>query len=122
MNREKLIIAFEQIKVLAEQALQEINAKESREGVRRKGPQIHRQAEPSLREISFNTNVLAFMKKHASGLPGPKKLTLLLAHMTKGKTSQEVSFADLEKMWNKMKVILKGKFNGAYANRAKANG
>lgn len=62
------------------------------------------------------------MKKTSRGLSGPQKFTLLLAHLGDGNVSKEISSAELEKQWNKMKVVLGGKFNGAYGNRAKANG
>jgi hypothetical protein len=117
MNRAKVISTLEQIKALADGALSEINGA-AREGKSRK----IETPKPKPPGLSFNTNILAFMKSHAAGLSGPKKFTLLLARMTKGNTSQEVPFAELEKQWNKMKVVLAGRFNGAYANRAKANG
>ena len=119
MNREKIISTLQQIKTLAADALMNIDAKGSA-ARRPKAPSSKTEVSP--REVSFNMNVLAFMKKHAAGLSGPKKFTLLLAWITKGITSQEVSSADIEKQWNKMKGVLGGRFNGAYANRAKANG
>jgi hypothetical protein len=74
------------------------------------------------RELSFTANILAFMKKHGAGRSGDRKFTLLAAYLAKGNASTEVSFAEIERQWNKMKVVLGGKLNGAYANRAKANG
>src|SRR5690348_2192933 len=122
MDQAKLISTLQQIKVLVDRALKDTDVA-ARRG-RKKGtttpPQPSSPGSPL--ELSFNKNILAFMKKYAAGLSGPKKFTLLVAWMTKGNTPQEVSFADLEKQWNKMKVVLGGRFNGAYANRAKANG
>jgi hypothetical protein len=62
------------------------------------------------------------MKKHARGVRSPQKFTLLLAHLAKGNVAQQVPSGELKNQWNKMKVVLGGKFNSAYANRAKANG
>ena len=119
MATEELIATLRQIRALADAAI-----------AAHTGP-THKTKKPSLREVeqavkqtnlSFNTNLLAFMKQHARGLPGPNKFTLLLARLAKGNVSQEVPLSELERQWNKMKVIVGGKFNNAYANRAKGNG
>jgi hypothetical protein len=117
MGKTNLISALQQIKSLVDRALKDVDE------TPRKGRKALRPISP-VRPLglSFSANVLAFMKRYAAGLSGPKKFTLLLAWMTKGNTSQEVASADIEKQWNKMKTVLGGKFNGAYANRAKANG
>ena len=121
MSDAKLINTLQKIRDLADETLREINDR----GPRAKNQKLRTPQSASSKNgsgPSFNTNVLAFMKKHAANLSGPKKFTLLLAYMTKGHTSQEVSLAALEKRWNKMKAVLGGKFNGAYVNRAKASG
>ncbi len=62
-----------------------------------------------------------FVKKHAGKMSGPQRLTLLVGHMAKGKVSSIVELAAIQKAWGKMTLLL-GKFNPAYANRAKYNG
>lgn len=119
MDRDKLVSILHQIKGIVDSALKAASAEESGRG-KLTTPSI---AVPSNEaDLSFDSNVLAFMKKYAKGLSGDRKFTLLLAHITKGKTSQKVTLAELKGRWNKMKTVLGSQFNGAYANRAKANG
>lgn len=73
------------------------------------------------RSMDFSLNPLAFMRRYARALQGPQKFTVLVARLAKGRVSDGVPFAEVKKHWNKMKGVL-GKFNPAYANRAKANG
>jgi hypothetical protein len=68
--------------------------------------------------VNLSSPVRPFMKRHARHLGGPQKLTLLLAHITKGDTKKEIVVADIQKQWGKMKGIL-GVWNAAYATRAK---
>src|ERR1700674_3905140 len=102
MNRSKLIATLQQIKALTEEALSESDVAAPR-------PRSERIATPQVKspvsvvQPSFNTNVLAFMNKHAKGLKGPQKFTLLLARLAKGNASHQVSRADLQSHWNKMK-------------------
>ena len=72
--------------------------------------------------LSFSSNSLAFMKKHGKGLSGPRRFTLLLANLTKGEMGKELPGQDIKTAWNRMKPVMGGKYNGAYANRAKAEG
>jgi hypothetical protein len=58
------------------------------------------------------------MKRQAHGMGGPQKFTLLLAHMVKGNTKQELALATVQKQWGKMTGLL-GKWNPAYTTRAK---
>ena len=119
MAKDKLIATLQQINALVDDAI----AEHVGPGRGAKKSSIRRATRPvKLKEPSFNTNLLAYMKQHARGLPGHNKFTLLLARLVKGSVSKEVSSSELERQWNKMKVIVGGKFNGAYANRAKANG
>lgn len=84
----------------------------------RTGPgRIKAAADPSL-----DLNPLAFMKRYGAGLSGPHKFTLLLARLTAGDPSKGIAVAELSNQWNKMKSVMEGPFNPAYANRAKANG
>jgi hypothetical protein len=46
------------------------------------------------------------------------KFTLLLARLSNGDGSKEVSFETIKDQWDKMKGII-GKFNSAYSTRAK---
>lgn len=66
----------------------------------------------------FSLNPRAFMKKYGRGRSGPQKFTLLLARLTNGNGSKEVSFETIKDQWDKMKGII-GKFNSAYSTRAK---
>jgi len=118
MAKEDLIAILRQIKALVDEAIGE----HVRPGRKTKKPSEHGAAKSvKVAEPSFNMNLLAFMKQNARGLPGPNKFTLLLAGVVKGSVLQEVSSSELKRQWNKMKVIV-GKYNGAHANRAKANG
>jgi ABC-type hemin transport system ATPase subunit len=73
-------------------------------------------------DLSFSLNVLAFMKKFAKGMSGSRKFTLLLAHLVKGKTGQEISGERIASAWNRMKQVLGGAYNAVHATRAKAEG
>lgn len=78
---------------------------------------------PTKRAMDFSTPIRAFIKRHGSGLSGPKKFTLLVAYLTKGETTKEISLAEIEKHWNKMtaKSLLSMKFNRFYSSQAKDN-
>src|SRR6266446_6416319 len=121
MNRSKLIATLQQIKALTEEALSELRVAVPQG---KSGRIATSQVKSPVMVVhpSFNTNVLAFMNKYARGLKGPQKFTMLLARLVKGNGSQQVPRAALENHWNKMKVVLGGRFNSAHANRAKANG
>lgn len=119
MDQNKLISILHQIRGLVDGGMAEVGKK----GAAGSKPIAHGLKRPVKSEwLSFSTNILAFMKKHARGSSGDRKFTLLLAHIAKGNASHQVSIAELERQWNKMKAVLEGKFNRAYANRAKANG
>lgn len=124
-DQTKLIAALQEIKTIAEECIRAVGERSEVRRPRKKLAQVkHAQVKRPLEAVplSFNTNRLAFMKKHARGLSGRQKFTLLLAHLGKRDISQQVSSAEVEKHWNKMKVVLGGKYNGVYANRAKAEG
>jgi len=119
MNTEKLISTLRQVRTIIDGAIEDI------EGAGRaiKKSDAHRKEHPvGVTKVSFDVNVLAFMNKYSRRLAGPQKFTLLLARLVKGNASQQVPSAEIEKEWNKMTGVLGGKYNGAYANRAKANG
>jgi hypothetical protein len=74
-------------------------------------------------EINFSLNERAFVKRYAADKSGPKKFTLLLAYLTKGKVGENITLADIKKHWNKMKAkSLLGQFNMFYPNDAKTHG
>jgi hypothetical protein len=72
--------------------------------------------------FNFGLPTRAFMKRYAEELSGPKKLTLLIAHLAHGKTNTAVPRAGVEKAWKKMSGLLGGAYNGAYDTRARDNG
>jgi hypothetical protein len=72
--------------------------------------------------LDFSLPPRAFMKKNASDLSGPKKLTLMVACLAKGDLSAAVSRAEVENIWTKMKGLLGGAYNPAYDTRARDNG
>ena len=120
MDKDNLIATLKQIKALAENALKTIDGKSTaRAKVRRSGVT---RAQTSAVVLSFSLNPGAFMKKYAIGLGGPRKFTLLLARLSQGKVGKEISVEQITSTWNKMKSVLGGPFNGAYATRAKHEG
>jgi len=76
---------------------------------------------PDHKPIDFSTPMRAFVKKHSNGMNGPKKFALLVAYLTKGDVSKQVSLVDVVKHWNKMtgKGLLGMKFNPVYTGRAR---
>ena len=75
-------------------------------------------------KLDFGLNEKNFIKTYAKGLSGPKKFTLLLAHMTKGKTGANIEVGAISSKWNKMKAknLLGYTFNGKYPNEAVTQG
>src|SRR5439155_12033109 len=69
--------------------------------------------------IDFSLPVRAFVKRHAKGLGGPQRFTVLLARLSGGKIGAAVSLKEIEKAWNRMTEPMGGKFNPAYTTRAK---
>jgi hypothetical protein len=70
----------------------------------------------------FSLPVRAFVKRHAKGIGGPQKFTMLLARLSGGKTGVAVSLKEIEKAWNRMTGLMGGKFHPMYVVRAKENG
>jgi len=120
MDRDKLVATLQQVKALVDEAVDEIGAAEPARKKKATATQAKRPS--STAELSFNTNVLAFMSKHARDLKGPQKFTLLLARFAKGSTTKDMPVSEVKKQWNKMKSVMGGEFNPAHANRAKAKG
>jgi hypothetical protein len=74
-------------------------------------------------EINFFLNERAFVKRYAADKSGPKKFTLLLAYLAKGKVGENISLSNIRKHWSKMETkALLGKFNLFYSNEAKTRG
>ena len=115
MTNDKLILTLRQIQALVNEALSDAPTEHSK-AARHKVLRVS-----TVGQMSFETNVLAFMKKHAKGLSGPKKFTLLLARMAKGSLSVQVPYQNIDAQWNKMRTVL-GESNPAHGNRAKAAG
>jgi len=70
----------------------------------------------------FSLPVRAFVKRHAKGIGGPQKFTMLLARLSGGKTGVAVNLKEIEKAWNRMRGLMEGKFYTMYGVRAKENG
>lgn len=70
--------------------------------------------------LDFSLRVPAFIKRHATGVSGPRKFTILVARLTKGDLKAEASVSEIERQWSKMTRLL-GQFNRAHATRAKDN-
>lgn len=73
-------------------------------------------------KLNFDINERAFIKKYAKKMSGPKKFTLLVAFNSKGDEKVDAQLGEIETMWNRMKSLLRGKFNRFYPNAAKTNG
>jgi hypothetical protein len=71
--------------------------------------------------LSYGMNLRAFMKKHAAKSSGPEKFAILLARLAEGRTGIAIKYEAVRTSWERMKSLL-GKFNPAYALRAKENG
>ena len=84
---------------------------------------ISKRSKVKIGKAVFSLNERAFVKRYAADKSGPKKFTLVLAHLAKGDTGRELERKVIETLWKKMsgKQLL-GDFNGFYANEAKNQG
>ena len=75
-------------------------------------------------KLDFGLNERNFIRTYARGLSGPKKFTLLLARITKGKTGADTGLGIVRSKWNKMTVknLMGYEFNLKYPNEAKTRG
>jgi hypothetical protein len=75
---------------------------------------------PQLTKLDFGLNEKHFIKTYAKGLSGPKKFTLLLACIAKGKVGTDIEVGVISNKWNKMKAknLLGYAFNSKYPNEA----
>jgi len=69
----------------------------------------------------YTLNPRTFMNRYARNGSGPQKFTLLLACLSNGETSKEVSFDAIKSQWGRMSGLI-GKFNPSYSIRAKDQG
>lgn len=114
---DKHIEALRQIQRLVNDALRDASSARQREPA---APRPKPSTVPA-GALSFNMNVLAFMKKHSRGLSGPQKFTLLTAYLVKGDVKAQVTWQEIHGQWNRMTTLL-GPSNPVHGNRAKANG
>ncbi len=72
--------------------------------------------------LNYDAHKRAFVRAHCRGLSGGQKFVLLLSYIAKGRSGSDVPLKDVERMWNRMTSLLKGKFNRKYTNDAKERG
>jgi hypothetical protein len=71
--------------------------------------------------LLFGLPIRPFIKRFSSGMSGPKRFVLMVAHAAKGQLSVEVDGQALQKQWSKMSALMGGDFNTAYPSRARDN-
>jgi hypothetical protein len=120
VKRDRLVDYLRQIEKLAAECLRAVDelpaaAQETpvRTGTGKQGK--------AREALDFTLPVRPFVKKHARGLGGPAKFTLVLAHMAKGKSGVSVPLSSIRKAWDKMTGLLDD-LNLAYPTRAKDKG
>jgi len=118
MTSEKYLIALKQIQAILNEALSGTPPASSS---KKPAQPQEKHAAVTGGHLSFDVNILAFMNKHAKGLSGAQKFTLLVARLAKGSTTAEVPYQEISAQWNRMTTVL-GDFNAAHGNRAKAQG
>jgi hypothetical protein len=71
--------------------------------------------------VDFDTPFRAFIKRHAAGMSGARKFTLLVAYIAKGDVKKSVDLAEIRQHWNKVKAkgLLGMSFNPKYTSEAK---
>jgi hypothetical protein len=75
------------------------------------------------RDLDFSKPQRAFVKMHAKYAPsGAKKFVLLVAYLAKGKVDVEVSLTKIESEWNRMTLLMGGKFNRFFTSSARESG
>lgn len=122
MRKENIVQKLQQIKSLAELCIGELSSKE---GLKKKQVKGLLTAEPTgAARINFDMSARAFVRKYGERMSYPQKFTLLIAFLSKGKLSVEISLKNIEKLWKRMtsKDLLKGKFNRSYSTKAKTQG
>ena len=83
-------------------------------------------AAPRARELSptlsFEMNPRAFMKAFGRKRSGSEKFVLLVARLVEGRIGETISSKSVVVQWNRMKALMDGPWNPAYATRAKDYG
>ena len=72
-------------------------------------------------QINLTLPLRNFAKEYSKRMGGPQRFTLLLAKMSRGKIGTPIDLKEIANTWGKMTALL-GKYNGAYATRAKEYG
>jgi len=73
--------------------------------------------------LDFTMPIRPFVKRHAAGMNGAAKFTLLVARLVEGDESKTIPLSEVEDTWNKMtdRILLGMKFNRLYTSEAKNN-
>ena len=121
MKQEQLIASLKEIERLAAACLAALNDPLPTMG--KATPKAHpvRARRSTAPAPDFTSQIRHFTNKHAKGMNGQQKFTLVLAYFAKGKPNTEIKLETVRDAWNGMKGLL-GKFNTGYATRAKDNG
>lgn len=123
MNHAQLTEKLTRIKLLADECLRDLAVSQRQHRVPIVPAPTKTTSTRSPLNLDFTEPVRPFIKKHASGLSGPKKFTLLLARLVEGDLRKEISLLEVEKAWNGMTALMDGmKFNRFYSQQAKDNG
>jgi len=69
--------------------------------------------------VSFGSNLRAFVKRYAKSKSGAQKFTLLLAFLTGGDDSVEVPVSSVAAAWKKAAGLLGGQYQTMYGTLAK---
>lgn len=121
MNHAQLTEKLTRIKLLADECLRDLAVSQRQHRITTAPAKAIAVRSPL--NLDFTEPVRPFIKKHASGLSGPKKFTLLLARLVEGDLRKEISLLEVEKAWNGMTALMDGmKFNRFYSQQAKDNG
>ncbi len=122
MNKKELEQKLRKIEILVQECLADLSVEVA--DVKKKTARIAVKAATSVidgNKIDFSVPVRPFVKKYAKDMSGPKKFTLIVAHMSNGNLEKKVDLTEVEKAWNSMTAILGMKFNRFYTQTAKDN-
>jgi hypothetical protein len=81
-------------------------------------PQGRKKLTQKIAEIDFSLPARAFFSQHARLMSGPEKFALVVAYLSKGDETKQISIDEVEAHWSKMTSSL-GAFNYAHPTRAK---
>ncbi|MBI3528304.1 MAG: hypothetical protein HY067_10070 [Betaproteobacteria bacterium] len=118
-----LVARLERIRDLLEESISLARAAKPQTLTSTTGVRRPRTTSRQRSNIDFSTPIRPFVKKHAVGMSGPKKFTLVLAHLAGGDVGKKVSLEEVERQWSRMtaKGLLDIKFNRFYSASAKDN-